>query len=239
MAGSSAVIQHADLVHQDKPRRFPHMFAHGRFNQFGFDAGLSNDLKQDTAGDWKYHFMSEWPDTFQLNVWGINPDGKPDASAVYGDIDGDFILDRLPPSSLSSVSINFSAPPPSPFLAYTFSLNDGMYKYELVPVGNRWSQLALFILLGVIPVITATFSVWVYMHGFYQIKFNEIGISEKSSFLRFGLRSRRGNKRLGEKDEEDNLTALGPTSQELRLSGSASQDRRSVLIATMEYDISF
>jgi alpha-1,3-glucan synthase len=234
MAGSSATVQHGDLIHQNTPRRFPHIFAHGRFNQFGFDAGLRNDLKQDSTGNWKYHFMSEWPDTFQLNVWGMNPDGKPDASAVYGDIDGDFILDRLPPSSLSSVSINFSAPPPSPFVAYSFSLNDGMYKYELVPVGNKWSQLALFLLLGLVPVITGGLSVWGYMHGFYQIKFNEIGISEKVSFMRFGLRSRRGNKRLPDRDEEDTLTALGPSSQELRTSGSATEERRSVLIATME-----
>jgi alpha-1,3-glucan synthase len=234
MAGSSAVVQHADLENQNVPRRFPHMFAHGRFNQYGFDAGLRNELQQDSAGNWKYHFMTEWPDTFQLNVWGMNPDGKPDASAVYGDIDGDFILDRLPPSSLSSVSINFSAPPPSPYLAYSFVLNDGMYKYELIPVGNKWSQLALFLLLGIIPVITGAFAVWMYMQGFYQIKFNEVGITEKVSFARFGLRKRRGNKRLSDKDEEDNLTALGPTSQELRTSGSASEDRRSVLIATME-----
>jgi alpha-1,3-glucan synthase len=179
--------------------------------------------------------MAEWPDSFQLNVWGMNPDGKPDASAVFGDIDGDFILDRLPPSSLSKLAINISAPPPSPFLAYSFTLNDGLYKYDLIPVGNGWLQLALYLLLGLVPVLTGVFAIWVYMKGFYQIKFNEIGISEKASFLRIALRSRKGNGKLGERDEEDNLTALGPPSPMLGVSATGSEKRRSVLIATMEY----
>jgi alpha-1,3-glucan synthase len=70
LSGSSSVIQHADLNRiTDPPRRFPHMFAQGPFNQYGFDAGLKDDFELRQDGTWNFHFMSEWPDTFQLNVW--------------------------------------------------------------------------------------------------------------------------------------------------------------------------
>jgi alpha-1,3-glucan synthase len=36
LAGSSAVVQHADLKKQDVPRRFPHFFAHGKFTYDSF-----------------------------------------------------------------------------------------------------------------------------------------------------------------------------------------------------------
>jgi len=237
LAGSSSVVQHADLEHQDIPRRFPHLFAHGRFNQYGFDAGLQNDLQLHSDGNWRFHYMSEWPDNFQLNVWGINPDGQPDASVVFGDINNDFILDRLPPSSLSKLSINFTAPPPSPYLAYRFSLNDGLYKYSLIPVGNRWQQLLLFLLLGLIPVATGAFAVWMYMRGFYEVKFNEVGITEKGGFVRMALRKRHGNKILSDRDDDDNLTALDAPSALGGIFTEGSEKRRKVLIATMEYDI--
>jgi alpha-1,3-glucan synthase len=44
--------------------------------------------------------MKEWLLTLLFNVWGTNPDGQQDHSFVYGDIDGDGVLDRLNPASL-------------------------------------------------------------------------------------------------------------------------------------------
>jgi len=66
VVGSSTHIQHAD-VDQKTPRRFPHLFAEGKFNQFGFDGGLRNTFKlSDNA--WDFHLMAEWPHQVQVNV---------------------------------------------------------------------------------------------------------------------------------------------------------------------------
>lgn len=232
MAGSASVIQHADLETNQPPRRFPHIFAHGSFNQFGYDSGLNDELQLQNSGNWEFHFMSEWPDSLQLNIWGMDADGQPDETYVFGDVDGDMVLDRLPPSSLSDVAINFTSPPPSPYLAWTLSLNDGELRYTLIPVGNRWLQLLLFVLFAVVPVTTAFLSIEIYMKGFYSVKFNQIGIKEKGSLLPLALHCGLGVKKF--KDEDDNLTDLGG----LNSNGVVKthwEKRRCVLIATMEY----
>jgi alpha-1,3-glucan synthase len=239
LAGSSAILQHADLGRETlPPRRFPHIFAHGPFNQYGFDAGLNNELKLDNKdGRWKFHFMTEWSEsnTFQLNVWGMNPDGQPDASAVYGDIDGDGVLDRLPPSSLSKLNLSVSAVPPSPYLAYQLSVDDGTLSYTLFPVGDRRLQLILFLLLAFVPLITGCFAIWMYMNGFYAVKFNEIGISEKTGFFQL-LRGKKDNEDYSDSDD-DNLTNITAPTPPNGLAIVPVEERKTVLIATMEYDI--
>ncbi len=51
--------------------------------------------------------------------WGINPDGFPDQTGVFGDADGDGVLDRMPPSALAATVIDMTAAPPMPFPGYT------------------------------------------------------------------------------------------------------------------------
>jgi alpha-1,3-glucan synthase len=240
LSGSSSVIQHADVARlDDPPRRFPHLFAQGPYNQYGFDAGLNNEVRLQENGAWEWHFMSEWPDTVQLNVWGMNPDGQPDATFVYGDINNDGVLDRLPPSSLSKLAVNVTVPPPSPYLAWKLSVDDGTFRYQLLPVGNRWQQLALFLLLALIPLCTAILAVWSYMQGFYEVKFNEVGVSEKHGFMALPLAFRRGRgmKKLSQNMSDDNLTALDAAIPFSTPVVGVSEKRRTVLIATLEYDI--
>jgi alpha-1,3-glucan synthase len=242
LAGSSSTIQHADLERQnDPPKRFPSLFAHGPKNQYGHDAGLRSSFDLHSDGDWRYHFLSEWPDYFQLNVWGNDANGREDHSVVFGDIDGDSTLDRLPPSSLAKLSINITTAPPSPFLAYLFKVNDGTYRYELIPVGNRWLQLVLFLLMAWIPLSTAIFSVWVYMHGFYDVKFNKIGVSQKGGVLQRALRIQRTNYDPIDKEKDISPSLVVPPSPLIELPNdvglSELSTRRTVLIATMEYDI--
>lgn len=240
LSGSSAVIQHADLDRTDEPpRRLPHLFAQGPYNQYGFDAGLNNKVELSDAGAWEWHFMSEWPDTVQLNVWGMNPDGQPDSTFVYGDIDADGILDRLPPSSLSTLAINVTNGPPSPYLAWKLSVDDGTYRYRLLAVGNRWQQLALFLLLAFLPLLSAILAVWAYMRGFYEVKFNEVGVAEKHGFLALPLALRRGRglKKLAQLASDDNLTNMDPGIPFSTAIAGFSEKRRTVLIATLEYDI--
>ncbi|KAL8766393.1 MAG: hypothetical protein Q9209_006827 [Squamulea sp. 1 TL-2023] len=243
MTGSSDHVVHADFGRQDRPpRRFPHLFWQGPYNQYGFDAGIKNELHlDDKDGLWKYHFMTEWPALAQVNVWGINPDGQPDQTGVYGDINGDSVLDRLPPSALSSVVLNITIDPPSPYLAWEFSLNDGTYRFNFLPVGSRWRQMALYFLLWFIPVITGAAGVWAFMKSFYQVKFNQTGIGDKKTLIPLAVRRKINQLHMKETGHSPNpLMKLGKRSMmqsQTALVGSMGASRRTVLIATMEYDI--
>lgn len=239
--GSSDYFQEGDGPDWDPemPRRFPHLFFNGPFNQYGFDAGLANVVKQDKDGIWKYRFMAEWPAQGQLNVWGINPDGQPDQSYIFGDSDGDAVLDRLPPSSLSVTSINITQHPPNPHLAWRLELDDAALRFKLVPAGSKYVQMALFFLLWLVPLITAMTCAYIFMKSFYRIKFNQVGVSEKKTLISLDIL-----KRLKDDTEaggsRNPLVRLANKSRFLQSKsafGNRTSHRRKILVATMEYDI--
>lgn len=250
MAGSSDHITHADTNWDKKiPRRLPHLFAQGPFNLFGYDGGLPNLFGLDTStGISKFHLSTEWPAKIQLNVWGMNPDGEPDQTFVYGDMDRDGVLDRALPGALSSTMLNFTDLPPYPHTAWSVRLNESALSYELVPEGNRLVQIFVFALLWALPIVAAALAIWIYMGAFYKIKFNKIGNPLKGKASVFGIfKARRsGFQRL---DDDDDRSAglrpleLGALRSKKALSSSvgavveAKSIRRCILIATMEYDI--
>jgi alpha-1,3-glucan synthase len=251
VTGSSSYIQHADADWNNKPpRRFPHLFAQGPYNAFGYDKGLESQFKQDDQGTYSLHLMSEWPDHVQVNIWGMNPDGKPDAGWVFGDVDNDTVLDRQPPDALANYVVNMTVAPPAPHLAYRIVINDADMRYKFIPTGLRHIQVIEFGLLWTLPVLTAAISIWIYMGAFYAVKFNQIGVSKQTiAGLAFW---RRGNKFERLRDEEDtDYKGKAPIVQlsllqsrdvspapvpSIAISG-ASKKRPMILIATMEYDI--
>lgn len=100
-------------------------------------------MRQDREGIWKFDFMTEWPSVFQLNAWGINPDGTPDLTRVFGDPDMDGILDRLSPVSLLENIVNVTDYPPPPCVAYQIAAHDGSLRYTLTPIGLRRNQMII------------------------------------------------------------------------------------------------
>lgn len=208
-------------------------------------------MEQLDNGTWSFDFMDEWPTQFQVNVWGMAAGGQPDVSMAFGDVDNYTVLDRISPVSLSMLVTNITnLRPQSPYLSWRNLFNDGDLRYYLVPNGNRYLQLTLWILLVTVPVATATTGVFLYMQAFYGVKFNQIGLSDKRSFLPVaGLKKAF---HLSEKEPyEASVRTLSPTGND---SGSSSHGsiinhgigagtvvtgkRRTVLIGTMEYDIS-
>ncbi|KAF2724832.1 glycosyltransferase family 5 protein [Polychaeton citri CBS 116435] len=254
--GSSDHIIQGDLVGYEGPevRRFPHIFLHGPFNQYGYDSGIPNRMEQLDNGTWKFDFMTEWPTQFQLNVWGMADNGQPDVSFVLGDVDNDTVVDRISPTSLEQAVTNITnLGPESPHLAWRILFNDGDLRYYLVPVGSRWAQLALWLLLGLIPVGTAIAGVYLYTVFFYGVKFNQIGLSEKKGILPTAanlpimIRQKLAGDKRKEKDSAPPTPAIGTP----RLDNDATvirdaftagahveSQRKTVLIGTMEYDIS-
>ncbi|CAL5869705.1 uncharacterized protein PFLUO_LOCUS3935 [Penicillium psychrofluorescens] len=242
LTGSSDYVQEGDGPGWNPAiqRRWPHLYFNGPFNEYGYDSGLDNVVKQDKTGTWIYRFMAEWPSQGQLNVWGINPNGQPDQSYVYGDSDGDSILDRLPPSSLSVTSINITKHPPNPHLAWSIHIDDGTLRFKLVPSGSKFVQMALFFLLCIVPVITATSVAYAFMKTFYRIKFNQVGVSEKQTLISLDFLDRFKVHHLEDGHSMNPFLRLANKSRFLQSSsafGNRASRRRKVLIATIEYDL--
>ncbi|KAK5113286.1 hypothetical protein LTR85_010903 [Meristemomyces frigidus] len=252
-AGSSSHVIEGDLAGSDGPqRRFPHLFIHGSFNQYGYDSGLPNEMQQLDNGTWKYDFLTEWPSQFQVNVWGMATNGAPDVSYAFGDVDNDTVLDRIAPTSLEETVVNITNfGPSSPHLAWRILFNDADYRYYLVGVGSRWTQLALWLLFAIVPVCTAVSGVWLYIHYFYGVKFNQIGLEDKKDILPVAVVKRAFHReKLDEKNSEPGTPrAISPSMNDTGSRGSVILDgftagatiegrRRTVLIGTMEYDIS-
>jgi alpha-1,3-glucan synthase len=163
--GTSDHLQHGDLNSKQTPRRFPHLFLQGDFNKHGTEVGFSNKLKLNGEGSWAFDLLAEWPQSLQLNEWGINPDGKADQTFVFGDIDKDDVLDRLPPSALVPAAIQLNSSPPTPFLTWKLAVDDTTLAYKVTPTGNRWHQLLVFILMWTIPVLTGSLAIWGYLQS--------------------------------------------------------------------------
>ncbi|KAJ5778652.1 hypothetical protein N7520_001898 [Penicillium odoratum] len=244
LTGSSDYVQEGDANWGSTPRRYPHVFFNGPYNEYGYDGGLDNVVHLDEVdGHWKYHFTSEWPAVGQLNIWGINPDGQPDQSWVLGDVDYDNVLDRMPPSSLSATLINITDAPDKGYLSWKILINDGTQRYQLVAVGAQSIQIIMFVLFWILPILTSCGCVYIFMKSFYKVKFNQVGISEKRSLAPMVLlkKFKPFNNLMG--DSGTKLFGLGGSKSAFMQSttalgaAGASEKRRMVLIATMEYDI--
>lgn len=229
--GSSNHQQQGDLANSRHiPRRYPHLFVHGSFNQYGYDSGLAQTMKQNDTGMWQYDFMTEWPSEFQVNVWGSNPSGQPDLTGAFGDVDLDGVLDFLSPVSLLKNVVNVTAFPPAPFVAYHIDVNDADMRFYMTPIGSQWRQAAIYALLIVIPMITASIGVWLYLCVFYDVKFNKMGRSEKQNLLPVSLKE---SLALVPWLPKNKFEKADPGQSNVMVNAN----RKTILIATMEYDI--
>lgn len=222
------------------------MFVHGPYNAFGYDNGLPHTMRQDREGIWTFDFMTEWPTVFQLSAWGINPDGTPDLTRVFGDPDSDNILDRLSPVSLLENVVNVTYDPPAPFVAYEIAANDGSLRYTLTPIGLRRNQMIIYFLLMFSPLATSIIGIWLYRYVFYTVKLNEVGKSEKHSILPTSIRSslqldryfKNPNNRLFRRSRDRQTPTETAEYDSVDVFDARPGKRpRTVLIATMEYDI--
>ncbi|KAL8829517.1 MAG: hypothetical protein Q9191_001968 [Dirinaria sp. TL-2023a] len=244
MAGSSDYIQQGDLNY-DLPRRYPHIFVHGSFNEYGYDSGLASTMHQNHEGIWEYDFMAEWPTEWQANVWGTIPGGKPDLTRAFGDVDNDTVLDLLSPVSLLKNVVWLEQYPDSPHLAYRIRISDADLRYYIVPTGSRLSQIIIWSLLAAVPLMTALAAVSAYRQAFYSVKFNHIGQHEKIGLHPLKIaQGFRFDKWLPEKSlvpfnkvQSIMRSRKPPGDAFIQGASSAGQARRTILIATLEYDI--
>jgi alpha-1,3-glucan synthase len=262
MTGSSDHVQHADLNDYDFwPRRWPHVFIEGGWNQYGYDSGLANQMNLGSNGFWEFRWMADWPTQVIVNVWGMNPDGAPDKSAAFGDVDGDGVLDWLPPDSLAQNVINFTNVPAGGYLGFELFVNDADLRYYVKPTGSAIIQIVVAVVVGLVPIITGILGIHIFQGAFYGVKFNEIGLSEKSNtFLAVVQQSglywtaledlARGPKKRAKINtgadfgvteiavaSENTLTASPLPNGLSEYINAWLPRRRTVLIATLEYEI--
>ncbi|EIW51684.1 glycoside hydrolase family 13 and glycosyltransferase family 5 domain-containing protein [Trametes versicolor FP-101664 SS1] len=232
LAKSASVVVHADHNY-NTPRRVPQLLARGPFNEWGFDRGITADMTHKDDGTWELEIMASWPTYVQLNVFGYD-------NYYYGDSDGDGVLDRLPPNTAAPNYLNLSAPP-KPHLAWALVVDDATMTWSLEPRGESIIGAITYALLLSIPLITGALAVVIFMWSFYGIKYNQWGVKpNKDHSSYFPILGSLGNK------STTNVKDATPFSEKV-FGHHKHQDiigwpedkdkRRTVLIATLEYEI--
>ncbi|PCH41828.1 glycosyltransferase family 5 protein [Wolfiporia cocos MD-104 SS10] len=170
---------------------------------------------------------------FLISVFGFN-------NYFYGDVDGDGVMDRLPPNTLSPNYLNMSAPP-KPHLAWNLVIDDANLTWYLEPVGESPVGAICFALLLAIPFITGALAVAVFMWSFYRIKYNKHGVKpNKDHSNYFPIIGHLGNKSkssLAEAHTPPTEKMFGHKHHEIIGWPEDKNKRRKVLIATLEYEI--
>jgi len=229
IAMSSNHMLHGDADYNGPQRRFPQLLARGLFNNWGFDLGAKASFKNDNDSSWTFAFMAAWPASLQLNVFAYN-------DYFMGDYDNDGVIDRLAPNALTPNFLNMSQPP-SPHLGWNVLINDATGRWSVIPVGQESTTIIAFVLLLILPVITAMVSAMIFRYTFYSIKVNKWGMkpSKESYFPIIG-----GHK---EKSGDMNEKAVALNTKSSKPPGKIigwpedPNKRRKVLIATLEYEI--
>ncbi|KAH9981170.1 modular protein with glycoside hydrolase family 13 and glycosyltransferase family 5 domains [Lactifluus volemus] len=232
VTASTAAVVHADRGYSSQ-RRVPQFLVRGPFNSWGFDKGVSAQMTQNGQGLWELEIMSTWPTYVQLNVFGYD-------DYYYGDVDGDGIMDRLPPNTAAPNYLNMSAPP-HPHLAWTLIVNDTDFSWSLQPRGESAIGAIMYALLLTIPVITGSLAVVVFMWSFYGIKHNKWGVTPNKEHAHyFPILGSLGNKSKSDLKEPSIMSEkLFSNHKPTEIIGwpEDKNKRRKVLISTLEYEI--
>ena len=230
VAASATVVVHGD-VNYNTQRRVPQFLARGPFNQWGYDQGISAVMNQIGDGTWELEIMASWPTYVQINVFGYD-------NYYYGDVDGDGVMDRLPPNTIASNYLNMSAPP-YPALAWSLVIDDQSLQWSLQPRGQASVGAIMYALLLSIPLITGVLAVFIFMWTFYGIRHNRYGVQPKGASKYLPIFNM-GNKSTAElKDNTPVSEKIFRPKSGLEVIGwpEDKDKRRRVLISTLEYEI--
>ena len=230
-AASASVVVHADLDYSSQ-RRVPQFLARGPFNQWGYDQGISSVMNQMGDSTWELEIMASWPTYIEVNVFGYD-------NYYYGDVDGDGVMDRLPPNTIAPNFLNMSAPP-YPALAWSLTINDQTLQWSLQPRGQASVGAIMYALLLSIPLITGTLAVVIFMWTFYGIRHNRYGVRPKGPTKYLPILGSLGNKSTADlKDSTPISEKIFRPKYPLEVLGwpEDKNKRRKVLISTLEYEI--
>ncbi|KAH9842609.1 glycoside hydrolase family 13 and glycosyltransferase family 5 protein [Rhodofomes roseus] len=234
LAQTSSMVVHSD-VNYDKPRRVPQFLVRGPYNEWGYDLGLPYRMAQSDTDDdyWHIRIADSWPTYVQLNVFGFD-------NYFYGDVDGDGVMERLPPNTLSANYLNMSKPP-HPYVAWDLVVDDESLTWWLEPIGESSVGAITFALLLAIPFATASFAVGVFIWSFYGIKYNKWGVKPQKDHSNYfpilGALGHKSSEKVSEMHTPLTEKMFGHKQTELIGWPELKDKRRKVLIATLEYEL--
>ncbi|KAG6819041.1 hypothetical protein H0H93_016019, partial [Arthromyces matolae] len=226
---SMAHVVHADTDYSGPPRRVPQFLVRGDFNRWGTDGGIQSSMIPNSNGLWELEISSSWPSQVQLNVWAFD-------DYYYGDVDGDGVLDRLPPDTMASNFLTLPTPPRS-HLTWLLLVNDSAMTWSLEARGKSSLSATVYTLLLILPTLTGLLAVATFIAIFYGVRHNQYGISSQGASRGFpklfrSLQSKKGDSAdILEKsicDQDEAIAGQSPIDR---------KPRRTVLIATLEYEI--
>ncbi|KAF8550287.1 glycoside hydrolase family 13/glycosyltransferase family 5 protein [Imleria badia] len=229
-AASATAVVHAD-VNFNTQRRVPQLLARGPFNQWGYDQGISAVMNQISDSTWELEIMASWPTYVQINVFGYD-------DYYYGDVDGDGVMDRLPPNTVAPNYLNMSAPP-YPALAWSLVIDDQSLQWSLQPRGEASVAAIMYGLLLSIPLVTGTLAVLIFMWTFYGIRHNRYGVRSKGPSKYIPILGNLGTKSTTDLKDQAISEKIFRSKHPLEVIGwpEDKEKRRKVLISTLEYEI--
>ena len=125
---------------------------------------------------WEYRVVWKFPTNVTIDRYG-------DFVFMYGDADGDGVLDRLPPNAQDTNSI-YLRPPPFGYTGWIIRVDDSNYTYSLEPYGSLSVAIAYYILLAIIPLLTGLLMIYCFWKIFYKIVWNRRGRIEYDTIYR-------------------------------------------------------
>lgn len=186
--------------------------------------------------------MTELPSFFQVYIPGPYEDPESDMSPAIGEFRNFTVAGHMSLVSPRGNIVNVDRYPGSPALAYRIILNETDLGYYLSPIGSRRIQVVIYF-LGTVPILTGFASIRIYQCAFYAVKVNKYDRSRKGSILPMTAPSRfRQNRSVpgtaleNFKNRIKCLMSLGKSSNK-KSNTTPKLHRRTILIATMEYDI--
>lgn len=167
LLGSAAHMVSGDMVRKGTTNILPPLNARGPFNLWSYDASVDSELKRLDNGSLALDVAAVWPTLFQ-----ITPRNNLQGDFSYGDVEGDGVLDRLPPNTLSAVFLNVTYPP-WPHLAYTIMIDEVKMTWWARPMGHVSISIAVFFLLALVPIISGVLSLFLFRRIFYSVYYNK------------------------------------------------------------------
>ena len=152
------------------------------------------------------------------------------------------MLDLLSPVSLLKNVVNLTSYPPPPYVAYHIPMNDTDLRYYVRPIGSRFVQALVYGLLAAIPILTDFVGVWLYLGIFYDVKFNKVGRRAQHGILPVVVKEKLHLDAMKEKLHlerwlPNKSSALLKKMERNQSNVLVNANRKTILIATMEYDI--
>ncbi|CAB90796.2 cell wall alpha-1,3-glucan synthase Mok11 [Schizosaccharomyces pombe] len=229
LTGSSNYMQESDLEYPYK-RWFPHVFMDSDYTQWTHDSDIRNRMLPLENGSFLgYHIADVYPSALQFNVWGLNKDGKADKSFIYGSLQNNSFLSRVSPSSLEENVFYIQHPPPKSYLSWSVTFDPQRRRYYINPSGCVFVSLGIYLSSLIVPLLTGVLAVYIFKKKFYHVKFNAFGTSKQN--LHFRQHDVLGMKNLF------NFSCSNKIKGEEVLNDGDKGKRRTVLLATLEYDI--